>query len=130
MEYLDLGDLLEIASQVLQIDAEVLGRTIRLNEADSAVHAPQASFGGVECHEGLARKIAVLGYRILKNHPLPDGNKRTAFLAMTEMAKRNDTRLVQLSEEPVSDMFKTLLAAAAGELDEEGFVAWVEERLQ
>jgi len=61
VHYLGLDDIVLIASKVLRIEPEVLLRTSRVNEADSAVHAPAASFGGVEAHPGLVRKTAVLG---------------------------------------------------------------------
>lgn len=50
---------------------------------------PGGFLGGVEFHPGLARKVGVLGHRLVRNHPFPDGNKRVAFLAMVELAERN-----------------------------------------
>src|SRR5438093_10892027 len=45
---------------------------------------PQASFGGEEFYAGIATKAAVLCSRLVRNHPLPDGNKRAGYLAMRE----------------------------------------------
>ena len=47
-EYLDLADFLLIAEAVLDIPAEDLARAARLELAESALHAPAATFGGVE----------------------------------------------------------------------------------
>ena len=55
--------------------------TAYLELADSALAAPQAGFGGVEAYPDFATKAAVLCWHLVKNHPLPDGNKRCAFLA-------------------------------------------------
>ena len=130
MIYLGLGDIVLIASKVLHIEPEVLLRTSQINLADSAVHAPAASFDGVEFHPGLVRKIGVLGYRIMRNHPFPDGNKRVAFLAMVEMAERNGASWTEPAEDPDGDdTVTTMFAAAAGEIDEPTFVEWVGTRV-
>ena len=60
MEYLGLADVVMIASAVLGTEPESLLRTSRIGGADSTVNTPAASFGGVEFHPGLARKVAVL----------------------------------------------------------------------
>ena len=130
MNYLGLGDVIVIAAAVLRIDPQVLLRTSRISTADSAVHAPEASFGGVEFHPGLVQKIGVLGYRLVRNHPFPDGNKRVAFLAMVEMAERNDAQWTEPEEDPEGDeTVEMMLAAAAGNLDEASFIAWVRTRV-
>lgn len=130
MKYLGLSDVILIAAKVLRIDPEVLRRTSRISTAESAVHAPASSFGGVEFHQGLVEKIGVLGYRLVRNHPFPDGNKRVAFLAMVEMAERNDAHWTEPEEDPEGDeTVEMMLAAAAGSLDEGSFVAWVRTRV-
>jgi death-on-curing protein len=78
----DLGDLLAIAEQVLGVDAHVLKKVIRLGQAESALAAPDAGFGGEEFYPDPAQKAAILCSRIIRNHPLPDGNKRVAFLSL------------------------------------------------
>ena len=55
---------------------------MRLDLAESALHAPQAGWGDVELYPVFAMKAAVLLVRLTKNHALPDANKRTA-LAVT-----------------------------------------------
>lgn len=57
--------------------------------AESALHAPTDSFSGIEFHPDLATKAAVLCTRIVKNHPLPDGNRRVGFVCMIEFCLRN-----------------------------------------
>jgi death-on-curing protein len=89
ISHLDLVDLLLIAEAVLEIPAEKLAEVSRLGLAESAAHAPRASFGGVEFYPELPIQAAVLCAHLAKNHPFPDGNKRVAFLAMIEFVERN-----------------------------------------
>ena len=89
VDYLDLADLLLIAEAVLEIPAEKLAEVSRLELAESAAHAPGASFEGIEFYSELPIKAAVLCAHLAKNHPFPDGNKRVAFLAMVEFVERN-----------------------------------------
>lgn len=95
--------------------------------ADSALHAPDASFGGEEFYPDLDVKVAVLGYRLARNHPLPDGNKRAALLAMIEFAERNGRQWKLLDED---DTVATMLQVAAGSMTEEAFIAWVTGNLE
>jgi death-on-curing protein len=88
-EYLDLADLLVIAEILLDVPAEDLAKASRLDLAESALHAPGASYEGVEFYPDLAVKAARLCAHLAKNHPLPDGNKRLAFVAMVEFLERN-----------------------------------------
>lgn len=127
VQYLGLGDLLVIASSVLGIEAAVLAKASNLVSGDSALNAPAASFGGVEFYPEFATKVAVLGYRLARNHALPDGNKRTALLAMVEFAERNGRRLPLLDEE---DTVETMVKVAAGTMSEDAFVRWVSRRLE
>ena len=58
--------------------------------AEFALHAPFASFGGVEAYPTLVEQAAVLLQHLVKNHPLPDANKRAAFLLMARFLDAND----------------------------------------
>ena len=78
LEYLGLGDYLVIASSVLGIEAEVLAKASNLVVGDSALNAPAASFGGVEFYPDFATKVAILGYRLARNHALPVPNPLVA----------------------------------------------------
>ena len=96
--YLDLVDYLLIAERVLGVRAEVTARFDRIGLAESALAAPRGGFGGVEAYPEFATKAAVLCWHLVKNHPLPDGNKLCAFLATVEFVERNDTRGYQRPE--------------------------------
>ena len=79
-EYLDLADYLLIAEAVLGVAAEEIARWPGIGLAESALHAPAAVFEGVEFYPDVVDKAAVLCVRLARNHPLPDGNKRVAYL--------------------------------------------------
>ena len=80
--YIDLAEYFWLAEQVTGVEAAVLAKASRIELADSALHAPAASFGGHEFYVDLAEKAAVLTCRLAWNHPLLDGSKRTAWASL------------------------------------------------
>ena len=80
--YLNLAEYLWLAEQVTGVPAETLSRSGRIDLADSALHAPMASFGDEEFYPDIVDKAAVLCWRLARNHLLPDGNKRAAWAAL------------------------------------------------
>jgi death-on-curing protein len=79
---LDIVDDLAIAAEVTGLDTEIISRVAQLNLADSALHAPAASRENEEFNPGFVDKAAVLIVGLAKNHPLPDGSKRAAWVAL------------------------------------------------
>ncbi len=104
----------------------MLAKMANLVVADVAVNAPAASFAGVEFYPEFATKVGVLGYRLARRHALPDGNKRTAFLAMIEFVERNGGRWEDDEEDRTVEM---MIAATAETTSEAAFVQWVRERI-
>ena len=115
-----------VAEAVTGLDVKTLSRSPRIGLLDSALHAPQASFGGQELYPEFIDKAAVLAVRIAKNHPLLDGNKRLAWSCLVMFVVLNGYRL----EVAPDDAVTTMLAVAAGELDEPGLSSWLTERIQ
>lgn len=74
----------------------------------------------------LADLAASYAVGIAKNHPFVDGNKRAGFLALGLFLGLNGTRLktTQL------DATRTMLAVAAGEVDDAGLARWIRDRLR
>lgn len=126
IRYLTLHDFVVIASRVLDLDRRVVVNLVDPVLADSALHAPQAGLGDIDAYPGFATKVGVLGFRITMNHALPDGNKRTAYLAMVEFVERHGFGWAHPSPVEVRDV---MLAAAAGRMSEVEFVAWVEQQI-
>jgi len=71
----------------------------------------------------LVELAAAYGFGIARNHPFVDGNKRVAFQAMYVFLRLNGLRID--ADEP--DVVRTILALAAGELDEDELVRWLTE---
>ena len=113
-----------------RIPAEQLLKAYRIDLAESALHAPAAEFGGVEFYTDLATKTAVLASRIIRNHPLPDGNKRVGYLCALEFVARNGGTWTNPPDDPEGDItVATIEGVAAGEISEEDLADWVAERL-
>jgi death-on-curing protein len=125
VRYLTLAEALVIAEAVTGIDARTLSRASRVDLLDSALHAPQAGFGDEDFYPSLAEKAAVLVVRIARNHPLPDGNKRLAWQALTIFLALNGHRLEVADDDAVNLM----LAIAAGDQNEGAVTAWLRDRV-
>ncbi|HEY9065646.1 MAG TPA: type II toxin-antitoxin system death-on-curing family toxin [Burkholderiaceae bacterium] len=69
----------------------------------------------------VAALAAAYGYGLARNHPFVDGNKRTAFVAVELFLALNGGEL--LAED--ADCVLTMLALAAGDLDEAAFAEWL-----
>ena len=121
-EYLDLADYLLIAEAVLGVPAEAIARWPGIGLAESALHAPAAGFAGVELYPDVIDKAAVLCSRLARNHPLPDGNKRVAYLAMLEFLARNDLQWMPPS---VEETVATIERVAAGSISERELADWL-----
>ena len=120
-----MAEYLWLAEQVTGTPAEVLWASGRIELADSALHAPMAGFGSEEFYPDIFDKAAVLCWRLARNHPLPDGNKRAALVMFIDL---NSGRW--LPDPPdVDDAEQAMLAVAAGEIDEQEFAAWLRERV-
>lgn len=126
--YLQLADYLLIAEQVLGIPAETLARLDRIGLAASALAAPQAGFAGEEAYPEFATKVAVLGWHLVKNHPLPDGNKRCALLAMIEFVERNGRSWIPAPGDP-GETDRVARGVASGEVSKTDFGSWVAARV-
>ncbi|HEY6760496.1 MAG TPA: type II toxin-antitoxin system death-on-curing family toxin [Baekduia sp.] len=117
-----------LAEDSLGIAAEHLARTIDIGMAESALAAPFAAFAGREFYEGFAVRAAILASRLVRNHPLVDGNKRLALVAMIEFLRRNGQPWPSdLDQDELAETFERL---AARELSEEEMAAWVDAKLR
>lgn len=97
--------------------------------ADSALHAPQAGFGEDDFYPDPIDKAAVLTCRLSWNHPLPDGNKRAAWMAFVMFVDLNG---FEWEPDPpdVDESEEAMQAVAAGEVDEAWLAAWVRARVR
>ncbi|HEV8651436.1 MAG TPA: type II toxin-antitoxin system death-on-curing family toxin [Actinomycetes bacterium] len=122
VQYLDLADYLYLAGAALDVAPEDLFHTTDLALAESALHAPAATFAGIEFYGDLVSKAAVLVIRLAKNHPLLDGNKRAAYLAMLEFLARNGRRFVAADVDQTIDMMVKIAGSAVGQDEVEDWI--------
>ena len=73
----------------------------------------------------LATQAACYGLGVARSHPLNDGIKRVAFLAMVVFLELNQHQLRVTQRDAVEQV----LALAAGALSEEALAAWVRAHL-
>ena len=85
------------------------------NLLDSALENPFQSFGGEELYPTLQAKAARLGYGLIKNHSMIDGNKRIGTHAMLVFLAINGIELDYTQKE----LYETILAIADGSLEYE-----------
>lgn len=73
----------------------------------------------------------MLASRIIRNHPLPDGNKRVGYVCALEFVARNGATWTHpYADEPDGDETVAVIeAVAAGTLDEDALRHWVADRL-
>jgi death-on-curing protein len=121
-----LEDLLIIGEQVLGVPVEDLIKVIDIALADSALASPAASFGGHEFYPDPIVKAAVLGSHLTKNHAMPDGNKRLAYVSMTVFLQVDGHAWTEPDPADVDVMIRTV---TAGNLDDDvmmgEFAAWI-----
>jgi death-on-curing protein len=133
VEYLDLGDFLVIAEEVLGVSADDIASSSRLDLAESALHSPAATFGDVEFYPDLATKAAVLCTRIVKNHPLIDGNKRVGFVCMIEFLLRNGRTWTPPPGDEDGEASASVIWELAGNSGDDAAIAllarWITERI-
>lgn len=123
--YLELGDYCRIAGEVLNIDPEQIAELPNIGLADSALAVPRAAFGNHEAFPTLIEKAVVLVERLARNHPLPDGNKRCAFLALERFLAANGRPILDADPDTDVPMMRRI---AAGDASQDEIAAWIAQR--
>jgi len=123
VRYVELADYLAISAEITGLDTPTLIRVTKVDLAESALHAPAAGFGETEFYPDFIDKAAVLIVHLAKNHPLPDGNKRAAWVALRLFIEINDW--TWSSTPAIDDAEKAVLAIAAGTWSQDDASAWL-----
>ncbi len=123
--YVTFGDYCRIAAEVLGTIPEQVARLPRIALADSALASPRAGFGDQVAYPTLIEKAAVLVEHLARNHPLPDGNKRCAFLAVERFLAANGQPIRDPDPDTDVPMVERI---AAGEATPNEIVTWLANR--
>ena len=113
--------------QILMLHTQLIQQTggsdgVRdYNLLDSALETPFQSFGGDELYPTIQAKAARLGYGLIKNHCMIDGNKRIGTHAMLVFLALNGIELSYTQKE----LYETILDIAAGKLEYEDLLEWI-----
>lgn len=123
--YVEFGDYCRIAAEILELEPEQIARLPNIGLADSALATPRSGFGDYEAFPTLLEKAAVLVERLARNHPLPDGNKRCAFLALERFLAVNGRPIDAADPDTDVPMMERI---AAGEATLTEIAQWLERR--
>ena len=113
--------------QILMLHTQLIQQTggsegVRdYNLLDSALETPFQSFGGDELYPTIQAKAARLGYGLIKNHCMIDGNKRIGTHSMLVCLALNGIELKYMQKE----LYETILDVAAGKIEYEDLLQWV-----
>ena len=120
MRYLTLAEGLFIASAVTGLDIQTIQHVSRMELLDSALHAPQAGFGDEDFYPHIEEKAAVLCLHLARNHPLPDGNKRLAWMSTVMFLHLNGVELEVETETAVA----MIIHVASGAVSQDELTQW------
>ena len=115
--------------QILMLHTQLIEQTggsdgVRdYNLLESAMEAPFQSFEGNELYPTIQAKAARLGYGLIKNHCMIDGNKRLGAHAMLVFLALNGIDLAYTQKE----LYETILDVAAGNLGYKDLLQWILE---
>ena len=109
-----------------RIMAQATGGSVGVRDEgllESALEAAFSEFGGVEFYPTKEEKAARLGYSLISNHAFVDGNKRIGMYIMLTFLEVNGIHMDCTNE----DVVHAGLSVAAGTMDYEGLLTWVQE---
>ena len=93
------------------------------NLLESAIETPFQVFGGEELYPTIQAKGTRLGYGLIKNHCMLDGNKRIGTHVMLVFFALNGIELRYTQKE----LYEMVLAVADGSLEYEDMLKWILE---
>lgn len=88
---------------------------------DSALETPFQSFGGSELYPTIQAKAARLGYGLIKNHCMLDGNKRIGTHVMLVFLSLNGIEISYTQKE----LYEVILDVASDKIEYEDLLNWI-----
>jgi death on curing protein len=112
---------------VLGTTPDKIARLPRIGLAASALAVPSSGFGDQDAYVTLLDKAAALIEHLARNHPLPDGNKRCAFLSAERFLAANGRPIQDANPDVDVPMVERI---AAGEASFAEIRSWLDRRTQ
>lgn len=115
--------------QILQMHSELIrlfgGESGIRDESllDSAIQTPFQSFDGSDLYPTIQAKAARLGFGLIMNHCMVDGNKRIGAHVMLVFLELNGFELSYSQK----DLYSIILDVASGEKDDNDLLDWIIE---
>ena len=88
---------------------------------ESALEAPFQTYDGQELYPTVQAKAARLGYGLIMNHAMVDGNKRIGARAMLVLLAVNGIELQYTQRE----LYEMILSVASGQNGYENMLSWI-----
>ncbi len=88
---------------------------------ESALEEPFQTYDGQELYPTVQAKAARLGYGLIMNHAMVDGNKRIGAHAMLVLLAVNGIELQYTQRE----LYKMILSVASGQNGYENMLSWI-----
>ncbi|MFW6693459.1 type II toxin-antitoxin system death-on-curing family toxin [Streptomyces sp. MAR4 CNX-425] len=117
MKYLTVQEALDLA-ELACAGQRVVVRDLGL--LTSALGRPQSQMFGIEAYPGLVEKAAALLQSLTTNHPLVDGNKRTAWMCTVVFLDINGVDMLDIDPERA---FGLVIDIAAGKTEDVAVIA-------
>jgi death-on-curing protein len=112
-----------VTFEVFVRQIEKRGFVVRdLGLVQSAIARPETSLFGEPAYPTIDLKGAALMESLAKNHPLFDGNKRSAWLGLNYFLELNGWEIVATED----DSFRYILDVATSTIDLAQSAAWIE----
>lgn len=92
---------------------------------DAALNRPFATFGGMDLFPEPVDKAAAILHGIITGHPFIDGNKRTGYVLGRLILQEQGFDITATE----NDKYDMVIQVATGQLDVEGIVAWMKDRV-
>ena len=116
--------------QILMLHTQLIQQTggsdgVRdYNLLDSALETPFQSFGGDELYPTIQAKAARLGYGLIKNHCMIDGNKRIGSFVINKILIENGKGIFKVPVE-LDGTFKQMLVSYYESDNSDELASWI-----
>ena len=88
---------------------------------ESAIARPYQTFGGENLYTSIYQQAAAITESLIINHPFVDGNKRTGFLAMFAMLRKENI-IIKAGEDEV---YPFVIDISTGKIKFDEIVTWL-----